>query len=257
MSNRVISDKSRITGRAAASNPPNRYELIHIEGDLDHRSEAEVGHKTTGDSVVLDPAPHKVATQFYRDDARTLIRENESPDIPFRYSVNAYRGCEHGCAYCYARPGHEQLGWGAGLDFETRIMVKTSAAEILRRELCHPRWTGEPLTMSGVTDCYQPVERQLQITRSLLEVLVEARQAFSIVTKNKLVTRDLDLLAQAADWNGVHVFISITTLKSESGSPVGTSNVGSHRASPRHLGTCRGRHTHGCDGGAHHSRAQR
>lgn len=202
-SDAVMSTPSRTAGRAAGFNPPNRYEPIQLEPDTEH------------DEFEQDLESVKIPTQFYRDETQSLIRQNDSPDIPFRYSINAYRGCEHGCAYCYARPGHEQLGWKAGLDFESRIMVKMSAAAILRKELCHPRWTGEPITMSGVTDCYQPVERQLRITRSLLEVLVEARQAFSIVTKNKLVTRDLDLLSQAAKWNGVHVFVSITTLQSE------------------------------------------
>ncbi len=212
-----MSTRTRIAGRAAALNPPNRYAQIRIEPDSepDWDQPIDVGDEAmrVADSAAV--VSRKVATQFYHDETRTLIRENDSPDIPFRYSINAYRGCEHGCAYCYARPGHEHLGWSAGLDFETKILVKMSAAHVLRRELCHPRWGGEPITMSGVTDCYQPIERHLQITRAVIEVLVEARQAFSIVTKNRLVTRDLDLLAQAASWNGVQVFISITSLQAE------------------------------------------
>ncbi len=192
-------------GRAAQSNPPNRFESIHVERDDEHLEEGSTEDDSFG----------RVPTQFYRDATRSLIRENDSPDIPFRYSINPYRGCEHGCAYCYARPGHETLGFSAGLDFETKIMVKMSAAELLRKELCHPKWSGEPITMSGVTDCYQPAERQLRITRSIVEVLVESRQAFGIITKNALVTRDLDLLSEAASWNGVHVFLSITSLNSQ------------------------------------------
>ena len=186
-------------GRAAAGNPANRFEVLRLEVD-DHCDQE-------------DPGPSKIRTEFYVDEGRTIISENHSPDINFRYSINPYRGCEHGCAYCYARPGHETLGWGAGVDFESRIMVKQSAAELLRKELNRPRWRGVPITLSGVTDCYQPAERQLKITRSVLEVLVEARHAFSIITKNALVTRDLDLLRQAAQRRGVHVFISVTTLE--------------------------------------------
>jgi DNA repair photolyase len=192
----------RKTGRAATKNPPNRFESIHIEDDLTHLCEGMAAEST-----------RKTKTEFFVDEGRTLIRENQSSDLPFRYSVNPYRGCEHGCAYCYARPGHETLGLGAGLDFETKILVKQSAAKMLRRELNHSKWRGEPITLSGVTDCYQPVERHRKITRALLEVLVEARQAFSIVTKNALVTRDLDLLTAAARLDCVHVFLSITSLR--------------------------------------------
>ena len=196
-----MSNQNRV-GRATAENPPNRFETIHVEADLEHHENAAAWDQ-----------PRKLKTEFFADQGRTLICENHSPDLPFRYSINPYRGCEHGCAYCYARPGHEMLGMGAGLDFETKIIVKRSAARILRRELNRSRWQGEAITLSGVTDCYQPIERQLKITRGLIEVLVESRQAFSIVTKNALVTRDLDLLSEAAQYNGVHVFFSINSLR--------------------------------------------
>lgn len=154
-------------------------------------------------------------TKFFHDRTQTILNRNDSPDIGFEYSINPYRGCEHGCIYCYARPFHEYLGFSAGLDFETRIMVKTNAPELLRAELAAPKWQPQTIAMSGVTDCYQPVERKLKLTRRCLEVLAEFRNPVGIVTKNALVTRDLDLLAELARFNAVVVFISVTTLDSE------------------------------------------
>lgn len=192
-------------GRAASINPPNRFETLHAVDDLEHLDDHD-------DACVNSP---RVPTEFLPDRALTLIRENDSPDIPFRYSINAYRGCEHGCAYCYARPSHETLGMNAGLDFESRILVKHDAAKLLRKELNHPRWEADWIAMSGVTDCYQPAERQFRLTRQLVEVLLEARQPFEIITKNALVTRDIDLLAELAQLNLVRVNISITSLDAE------------------------------------------
>lgn len=186
-------------GRGAASNPPNRFEPISLERDADWDPDQ-------------DPAPK---TRFYRDVSQTIISYNDSPDIPFRASLNPYRGCEHGCSYCYARPTHEYLGFSAGLDFESRIMVKENAPDLLRRELSSPKWKPQELAMSGVTDCYQPIERRLQLTRRCLAVLAEFRNPVSIITKNALVTRDLDLLRELAAHRAVHVNISITTLDSE------------------------------------------
>ena len=159
-----------------------------------------------------DPAPR---TQFIPDASATVITYNDSPDIPFTASINVYRGCEHGCAYCYARPTHEFLGFSPGLDFETKIMVKHNAPELLRTELASPKWKPQCIAMSGVTDCYQPAERKLQLTRRVLEVLAEFRNPVGIVTKNHLVTRDVDLLAQLAKFNAAIVYISITTLDAE------------------------------------------
>lgn len=153
-----------------------------------------------------------VPTEFLSDNSKSILAENSSPDIPFRYSLNPYRGCEHGCAYCYARPYHEMLGLNAGLDFETKILVKHNAADLLRRELARNSWEPEPISMSGVTDCYQPVERRLRLTRACLEVLREARNPVVIVTKNALALRDLDLLEQMAAERLVHVGVSLTTL---------------------------------------------
>lgn len=195
----MAADGQFAKGRGAASNPPNRFETIRLERDADW-------------DPAQDPAPRTV---FLRDRSTTVISRNDSPDVPFEVSLNPYRGCEHGCAYCYARPTHEYLGFSAGLDFETRIMVKEDAPALLRQELASPRWQPAPLTLSGVTDPYQPVERRLQLTRRCLEVLVECRHPVSIITKNHLVTRDLDLLGELAGRRAACVAISLPTLKSE------------------------------------------
>jgi len=159
-----------------------------------------------------DPAPR---TRLIPDASATLINYNDSPDIPFEASINVYRGCEHGCAYCYARPTHEYLGFSPGLDFETKIVVKYQAPEMLRRELSSPKWKPQTIAMSGVTDCYQPAERRLQLTRRCLEVFAEFRNPVGIVTKNYLVTRDLDLLAELARYNCAAVYVSVTTLDAD------------------------------------------
>src|SRR5437870_5301028 len=189
-------------GRGAGGNPPNRFERSWHE----HDPEADDPDRADPDAI---PAP---ATEFLPDASRTIIARNESPDIPFDASINPYRGCEHGCVYCYARPFHEYLGYSAGLDFETKIMVKENAPELLRRELSSPKWTPRVIALSGVTDCYQPVERKLKLTRRCLEVLAEFRNPVCIITKNSLVTRDLDVLAELARHRAAAVFISVTTL---------------------------------------------
>ncbi|MBE0545539.1 MAG: PA0069 family radical SAM protein [Verrucomicrobia bacterium] len=186
----------KASARGAMSNPPNRFEQIQLERDAEWNPED-------------DPLPR---TQFFKDHSRTIIAYNESPDIPFEASLNPYRGCEHGCVYCYARPFHEYLGFSSGLDFETKIMVKEDAPKLLRVELSSPKWQPKVLAMSGVTDPYQPIERRLKITRGCLEVLAEFRNPVSIVTKNLLVARDLDLLGELARHNAAAVFISLTTL---------------------------------------------
>jgi DNA repair photolyase len=159
-----------------------------------------------------DEPRRPIQTQFYRDHSSSIIARNHSPDVGFDASINPYRGCEHGCAYCYARPSHEFLGMSAGLDFESKIMVKTDAAELLRKELTKKSWKPQVIAMSGVTDCYQPAERKLRITRSCLKVLAEFRNPVGIVTKNHLVTRDIDVLRELAEHQAVMVNISITTL---------------------------------------------
>lgn len=187
-----------LRGRGVAHDPPNRFERLHVERD--------------GWTDPDDPAPH---TRLLKDATRTIVARNDSPDVGFDVSVNPYRGCEHGCVYCYARPNHEYLGFSAGLDFETKILVKERAPELLRNAMMSKRWTPRPLGLSGVTDPYQPAERRLRITRGCLEVLTEFRNPVAIVTKNHLVTRDADLLAELASVNAVSVTLSITTLRNE------------------------------------------
>jgi DNA repair photolyase len=186
-------------GRGTAESPPNRFERISYERDPEWNEPD-------------DPAPK---TRFYRDSSVSLITYNDSPDIGFEASINPYRGCEHGCVYCYARPYHEYLGLSAGLDFETKIIVKENAPELLRRELASPKWKPRVLAMSGVTDPYQPIERRLRLTRRCLEVLAACRNPVTIVTKNWLVVRDVDLLGELARYDAAAVYVSVTTLDAE------------------------------------------
>ena len=167
--------------------------------------------KTRSISILSSRPP----TEYLPDLSKSIIAKNDSPDVGFEVSLNPYRGCEHGCIYCYARPTHEYLGFSAGLDFETKIMVKHDAPELLRKALSSPRWKPRVLGLSGVTDAYQPMERQLGLTRRCLAVLAEYRQAVTIITKNRLVTRDLDLLEELAQHNAAGVFVSITSLDEE------------------------------------------
>ena len=192
-------DRSAPHGRGAADNPPNRFIPLHYAADPDCSPDD-------------GPAP---STQFYRDATRTIIASNDSPDVGFTHSVNPYRGCEHGCAYCFARPFHEYLGLSAGLDFETKIMVKEDAPKLLRRELMAKSWKPVSLAFSGVTDCYQPIERKLMLTRRCLEVCAEFRNPAGVITKNALVTRDADVLADLAKDNLTMVFLSVTTLDAD------------------------------------------
>lgn len=161
------------------------------------------------DPEAVPPSPRTV---LFTDDTQSLITKNTSPDLSFDYSLNPYRGCEHGCAYCYARRYHEFLGFSSGLDFESKLLVKPRAPALLREELSRPSWHAGKLACSGVTDCYQPVERKLRITRGCLEVLAECRQPVVLITKNHLITRDADLLAQLAAWRAGAALISVTTL---------------------------------------------
>src|SRR6266480_2082394 len=191
-----------IRGRGASWTPANRFEKLHIDlGDMDV---VQIDQER-------EERPRR-ATQYFRDGTRTIISRNTSPDVGFESSVNPYRGCEHGCIYCYARPTHEYLGFSAGLDFESKILVKTEAAELLRSELESPRWKPQVLVMSGVTDPYQPVEKKLRITRGCLEVLAEFRNPVAIITKNRLVMRDLDLLCELASFGAAAVNVSVTSL---------------------------------------------
>jgi DNA repair photolyase len=189
-------------GRGSQLDPPNRFGgPVHVL-DL-----SEVEH----DQDYLDSLRNR-RTEYLPDRARSIVTENDSPDVGFRYSINPYRGCSHGCSYCYARPTHEFLGLNAGLDFETKVFVKEEAPALFREFLSRPGWQGEVIAISGVTDCYQPAERTFRLTRSCLEVAAEFQQPVSIITKNALVLRDLDLLRRMAERNLVHVALSVTTL---------------------------------------------
>lgn len=188
-------------GRGTRFNPPNRFERLHVAPDPDSPPEEQPNPKT----------------QFFYDATESLLTKNDSPDVGFTYGLNSYRGCEHGCSYCFARPYHEYLGWGSGLDFESRILVKLRAPELLRAELSAPKWKAEPIAMSGVTDCYQPAERQFRLTRRCLEICAELRHPIFIITKNALVTRDLDVLQELARYQCIAVHLSVTTLDGELG----------------------------------------
>jgi DNA repair photolyase len=196
--------RARIRGRGASWSPANRFEKLHV--DLNDFDVVDVDFEAK-------ERPRR-GTQYFRDATRSVITRNNSPDVGFETSLNPYRGCEHGCIYCYARPTHEYLGFSAGLDFESKIMVKTNAPELLRAELESPRWQPQTLVMSGVTDPYQPIERKLCITRGCLEVLAKFRNPVAIITKNRLVARDIDLLRDLAGHNAVAVNISVTSLDS-------------------------------------------
>ncbi len=184
-------------GRGALANPSGRFERFQVEPDLE------------------DQPPPSRRTEFLPDPSRSALTFNQSPDIPFDASLNPYRGCEHGCAYCYARPTHEYLGYSAGLDFETKILVKERAPELLRRELSTPRWVPQVVALSGVTDAYQPIERKLELTRRCVAVFAEFRNPIMVITKNSLVTRDIDLFQELAGFRAVSVSLSLTSLDPE------------------------------------------
>ena len=196
---------SIVPGRGPNINPGNRFVPIRVEPDTEWL-DAEFAESGA--------IPHP-RTQFFHDSSESILVHHSSPDLGAGWGLNAYRGCEHGCAYCYARPYHDYLGWSGGLEFETKIMVKMRAPELLRAELSSRKWKPETIGMSGVTDCYQPAERRFRLTRACLEVFAEFRQPVGIITKNFLVTRDLDLLAELAHYQCVHVTITITTLDAD------------------------------------------
>jgi DNA repair photolyase len=188
----------KIKGRGAASNPEGRFESTSAEAVDDGWEQED-----------LAPRP---ATTVTEERARSIISRNDSPDIAFEQSINPYRGCEHGCIYCYARPSHGYLNLSAGLDFETKLFAKSNAAELLRRELARPGYRVSPINLGANTDPYQPVERQYRITRQVIEVLAEHRHPLTIVTKSALIERDIDLLAELARDNLVYAFVSVTSL---------------------------------------------
>ncbi|MAY81267.1 MAG: radical SAM protein [Deltaproteobacteria bacterium] len=171
-------------------NPPSRFQTTHIE---------------------WEDAP-KSTLQVYADDSKSILSANNSPDVPFQYSVNPYRGCFHACTYCYARPSHEYLGFGSGTDFERRILVKHEAARLLERAFLRPSWKGDVVCFSGNTDCYQPIEHNLGITRQCLEVCLRYRNPVGIITKSTVILRDIDLLAKLHKQAHCRVIVSIPFL---------------------------------------------
>jgi DNA repair photolyase len=204
--------RAPITGRGASWSPANRFEKMHVDlTDVDV-VDADPEEQPPSPGYGVPREKPRRATQYFRDGTKTIIARNQSPDVGFETSINPYRGCEHGCIYCFARPTHEYLGFSAGLDFESRIMVKNDAPRLLEAELSSPKWKPQLLMMSGVTDCYQPIERKLRITRSCLEVIAKFRNPVGILTKNRLVTRDIDILSELARHNAAVVNLSVTTL---------------------------------------------
>ena len=191
-----------VTGRGTALNTPNRFERIHVEPEYDQLDD-EDQQQIEG---------RKVATEYFVDNSQSVVSQNNSPDLRFNFSINPYRGCAHGCSYCYARPWHEYLGLSAGLDFETKIFVKPNAPELFRKWLSRKSWQCEPVNLSGVTDPYQPAERKFEITRDCLQVAAACRQPLFLITKNAMVLRDEEILAEMASRNLVNVVISITSL---------------------------------------------
>ncbi len=182
-------------GRGTGRQPINRFEPLRVEIEPDP-----------------EDAPRDPRTRYLRDASRSVISRNRSPDVPFETSLNPYRGCEHGCIYCYARPTHEYLGLSSGLDFETQIFAKSEAPSLLRRELARPSWQPQILALSGVTDPYQPAERRLELTRGCLQVLAEFRNPVGLITKSALVARDTDVLQELVRHRAASVTLSVTSL---------------------------------------------
>ena len=201
---------SSLRGRGAADNPHNRFERLRAVEDAEFAEYERLRREDPEDD--LDSERSGPDTKFFADPSRKILARNQSPDLFFDTSLNPYRGCEHGCIYCYARPTHEYLGFSAGLDFESRILVIQDAPDLLRKELSSRSWKPQTVAIGAVTDPYQPVERRLQITRRCLEVFAEFRNPLSIVTKSALVTRDIDVLEKLVPYDAAHVNVSITTL---------------------------------------------
>ncbi len=198
MIDRIQKDENYFNGRGSQLKAQNRFLKSHY-----------VSEHPEGLDEPLVTAPQ---TKIYYETPKTIVNKITSPDLGMMYSLNPYQGCEHGCIYCYARNSHEYYGFDAGLDFESKIMVKPDAPQLLERQLLHPSWRPAPISVSGNTDCYQPLERKMELTRKLLKVFVRYRHPVGMITKNSLILRDIDLLKELAADNLIHVYISITTL---------------------------------------------
>jgi DNA repair photolyase len=198
---RHLIGRQSLTGRGALSNPPGRFDAARLE--------------PVDEGWYLEEAPESIATTLEPEAAREVITRNDSPDVPFEQSINPYRGCEHACIYCYARPSHAYVGLSPGLDFETRLFYKADAARALEAQLARPGYVVKPITLGANTDPYQPVERRMRVTRSILEVLARTRHPVTVITKSALVLRDLDLLKDLAQQRLASVAVSLTTLDNE------------------------------------------
>ena len=194
-------NENKFRGRGANLNPKNRFEKLSVEDfSFDDWSDFE------------EPEINNLPTEYFVDESKTVIAKNDSYDVGFAYSFNPYRGCEHGCIYCYARPTHEYLGFSSGVDFETKIMVKPKAAFLLEQEFKKKNYRPDIIIFSGNTDCYQPVEKKLQITREALKVCLKYGNPVGVITKNALIQRDVDVLKEMTELGIVSVTISVTTL---------------------------------------------
>ena len=196
--------QQKIKGRGAQSNPKNRFEKIYVDNEYSDDSDA-----------LNESLGQKLETTYFKDQSKSIISKNDSYDIFFDYSFNPYRGCEHGCVYCYARPTHEFLGFSSGVDFESKIMIKENAPLLLEKLFNNKNYKPDIIMFSGNTDCYQPVERKLEITREALKICLEYKNPVSIITKSSLIQRDLDVLTDMAKQNLVSVMLSITSLDKE------------------------------------------
>ena len=194
----LVQEQEYIKGRGAQSNPKNKFSLD--EYAIDHPE------------AIDDWEKDRIETQFFQENGTTILNKITSPDVPLSWSLNPYQGCEHGCVYCYARNSHEYWGFSAGTDFESKIVVKRRAPELLRELFSSRKWQPAPISLSGNTDCYQPIERKLEITRKLLEVCLEYKNPVGIITKNALLLRDLDILQELNRYKLVSVYISITSM---------------------------------------------
>lgn len=199
--NRAITGRHTLKGRGALSNPQGRFDRTGLEA--------------FDDGWYREEAPESVATTLQPDSARSVITTNDSPDVGFEYSINPYRGCEHGCIYCYARPSHAYMGLSSGLDFETRLFYKADVRTVLEAQLARPGYVCKPIMLGANTDPYQPVERRLAVTRTVLEVLAAARHPVSLITKGVGVVRDIELLSEMARDNLTAVTVSVTTLDAD------------------------------------------
>ncbi|HSP89105.1 MAG TPA: radical SAM protein, partial [Ignavibacteriaceae bacterium] len=198
--------EQKLRGRGASFNPKNRFEKLSVEDfSIDDLS----------DIIDQDPEVKNILTEYFLDNSKTVIAKNDSYDLGFNYSFNPYRGCEHGCIYCYARPTHEYLGFSSGVDFETKIMVKPGGAKLLEDEFKKKNYKPEVILFSGNTDCYQPIEKKLGITREALKICLKYGNPAAVITKNALIQRDMDIFKEMAEQKLISITISVTSLDRE------------------------------------------